>query len=249
MKRNVLFCFILSGFLCLCACRITINASGPETGSLSAKGSSTMRTEEREVEKFESLYVSNGINVYVSSGVSNRLKVVADDNLIPLVQTQVSDGRLTVRIKEGVSLKNHNGINVYVAMQRISHLKATSGADIKGTVPFTADEVRMEATSAGAISLELTAQHVHVAITSGADITLKGKAETLQASATSGADLVALGFPVRSCAVSLTSGADASVNVTETISYTVTSGADLKCKGKPRVTGSKVTSGGDVVFH
>ncbi len=241
MKKTYFILWLCACLFSLSACRVAINKTAHS-------GSGNMISEERPVKEFHSVQASQGINVYLEKGLSDKLKVSASDNLLQYIDTKVSDGILSVAFKPGIQIRNSGEVNVYVQMENIEMLSVTSAADIIGTTPFNVKAINLQATSAGDISLELTAENIQVMLTSGADITLKGKADALQATVTSGADLIASALKVRTCDISLTSGSDANVYVEENISYSVTSGADLVCKGRPKVTKSYVSSGGDVQF-
>lgn len=241
MKKT---CFIL----CLCTCLFSLSACRMTTNKSIHSASGNMVSEERPVKEFHSVHASQGINVYIEKGFSDKLKVSASDNLIQYIETTVSNGILSIAFKPDIRIRNSGEANVYVKMENIEMLSVTSAAEIIGTTPFHVKTIRLEATSAGEISMELTAENIQVTLTSGADITLKGKAAALQATITSGADLTASALKVRTCDISLTSGSDAEVYVEENISYSVTSGADLVCKGHPKITKSHVSSGGDVKF-
>lgn len=246
MRHFKFFFCLFMYWCCVTACSITINTSG--SGDRCIKGSGNLITEERQVGAFTQVHASRGINVFIESGNSGYLRVESEDNLIQYIVTEVSGSTLYVKLQDGIKISSSKALNVYVCMDKIAGLTATSGADITGTGIFEADHIRMHATSAGDITMELSAQNIEVSATSGADIVLKGRADSLKGTVTSGADIKAGELVVRSCDISLTSGADAWVNVKETLAYSVTSGADLNCKGRPRIVQSHVSSGGDVRF-
>lgn len=243
--------FIL--WFCLCwlsplICLATTSTFAPNGNNKVIKGSGKVISEERSVTVFSKVYASSGINVFIEQGNSNSLKVSADDNLIEYIRTEVSDGTLHIGVPEGISLRNARQMDVYVKMEQIESLKTTSGADIKSTTPLTVRNISLTATSAGDIEIELDAQQIHASATSGADILLKGQTESLKGNLTSGASLKAPELQVKACDIYLSSGSDAYINVERSISYSVSSGADLSCKGHPEVTKSHVSSGGKVKF-
>lgn len=243
--------FIL--WFCVCwlsplICLATASTFAPNGNNKVIKGSGKVISEERSVTVFSKVYASSGINVFIEQGNDNSLKISADDNLIKYIRTEVSDGTLHIGFQEGIIPRDARQMDAYIKMEQIESLKATSGADIKGTTLLTVRDISLITNSAGDIEIELDAQQIHASATSGADIILKGQAESLKGNLTSGADLKAPELKVQVCDIYLSSGSNAYIDVEKSISYSVSSGAGLTCKGHPKVTKAHVSSGGKVKF-
>jgi hypothetical protein len=68
-------------------------------------GSGNRKTERREVSGFDRLTVEGAYAVEVACGAGPSLEVEADDNLLPLIKTEVEGGRLRIRGERGMSAK------------------------------------------------------------------------------------------------------------------------------------------------
>jgi hypothetical protein len=68
------------------------------------QGSGKVITETRKIEKFDSVDVGHMFQVEIKVGPKASLKVEADDNLMPLIVTEVNrSGEFTAYLKQGVS--------------------------------------------------------------------------------------------------------------------------------------------------
>ena len=72
-----------------CSCVVVIPGETVE-------GSGNIITEEREVAEFTKVHLKGSGNVIVSQGQTQSLQVKTDDNIMPLIETDVSDKKLTI---------------------------------------------------------------------------------------------------------------------------------------------------------
>ena len=63
------------------------------------KGSGTLASEVRQVAEFTEVELAGSADVEVTVGGEQKVVVEADDNILPLVETNVVNGRLVIRIK------------------------------------------------------------------------------------------------------------------------------------------------------
>ncbi|HTB78375.1 MAG TPA: DUF2807 domain-containing protein, partial [Polyangiaceae bacterium] len=98
---------------------------GPRTN-----GSGGAKTETRRVAAFSEVDAATGIEVRVHVGTAISVAVSGDDNIIPLVETDVSANRLHVGFKSGQSVHPATPVHVDVAVPRRTYLSATSACHV-----------------------------------------------------------------------------------------------------------------------
>jgi hypothetical protein len=69
-------------------------------------GSGNRKTESRDVPEFDGIVVNGAYQVEVVCGQPRSVQLEADDNVLPLIRTEVEGGRLHVTQERGVSLKS-----------------------------------------------------------------------------------------------------------------------------------------------
>jgi len=113
MKKIGLIVFIVCVVIGLCLANFfSIGKLGSPFPSVSfnfgngVKGSGNVSTEKRDVAGFDSVEVSGVFQVEIVAGKDFSVEVQADDNLIPLVTTEVKGGTLQIDLDKKVSARN-----------------------------------------------------------------------------------------------------------------------------------------------
>ncbi len=230
---RVTIAFILALFLSSCA--FDINFGDGE------KGNGVIAEDRREItEEFTVVSASEGLDVYVTQAKDFKITVEADENIIDLIGTDIRDGKLKVHAIENIGRATKK---VYVSLPDISGLESSSGADLIGKSVIESDKISLNASSGSDLQVEISADEVDVSTSSGADIKISGEANLLHANASSGSDIKARDFKVQTCRADASSGADISVNVSESLIADASSGADISYTGEATVQKKKSVSG------
>jgi hypothetical protein len=220
---------------------VTMSVSAQRWKTVEANGPIVKK--ERSIEGFSSIDVSAGIDVYLTQGKSSILTVETEKNLHEYIQTEVRGDVLHVFSKK--KIKDSKSKKVYVTMDVIKSLSASSAGDIIGESVINAGNIELEASSAGDIRLELNAKSVMVDCSSAGDINLEGKAGYLKASVSSAGDLNAGDFKVKEAKVSASSSGNIRVNVSDKLYARASSTGDVRYTGDPEVD-AKSSSAGSV---
>jgi hypothetical protein len=210
----------------------------------SVTGNHNVVKKERTTDSFTGIKVSTGIDVYLKQGDEFSLAVEADENLHEYIITEVKNGILDIYTE--ANIRNADRKRVYVTMKDITSLRSTSAGDIYGETPVKTDNLKLSASSAGDIKLEVYADNVDIDISSSGDITLSGEAATLNANLSSAGDLNAFNFKVKEAEVSVSSAGDADIYVTEKLNARASSAGDVNYKGDPKFIDAHSSSAGGI---
>jgi len=210
------------------------------------------KSDNRNVRNFDAVKVSSGIDLYISMGDNESVKVVADDDIIEDVKTEVRGGTLHVYMKNNNSWVNifnwgnSTSRKVYVTARELKSIEASSGSDVKSENTLKGDALKVHASSGSDVILEVVYKEVSLSSSSGSDARLSGKAKYFKASSSSGSDINARNLEAQVCRVSVSSGADATVTATDELKANASSGGDVRYYGSPSVVDINESSGGDV---
>jgi hypothetical protein len=209
------------------------------------RGNHKVTTQERKTESFSGIKVSTGVDVYLKQGEADgTLKVEADENLQEYILTEVRNGILNVYTE--VNIREAERKRVYVTMKEVTSIGATSAGDVIGESPIKTDNIKLSASSAGDIKLEIYAKDIKIDISSSGDMTLTGETEWLKADLSSAGDLNAYELKVREADISASSAGDADVTVTERITARASSAGDINYRGQPKYVDAHSSSAGGV---
>jgi len=205
-------------------------------------------TENRKVKEFNEIKVSAGIDLYLKMGDTESVKIVADDDIIDEVVTEVKDGTLRIYMKKS-NWFNWNGNKTrkaYVTVKELNVLQASSGSDVRSENTLKGEILDVRASSGSDVDIDVFYKNVSLDTSSGSDARLRGKTKTFKAEASSGSDINAGDLESKICNVRASSGSDATVNVSDELYAKASSGADIKYYGNPGIRDTDESSGGDV---
>jgi len=109
-------------------------------------GSGKVVSEDRKAGYFNAVKVSSGIDVYLTQGQKESIKVEADDNLHEYIVTEIKDN--TLKVYSNANIRKAEAKKVYVTIKDVEMLSASSAGDAMITVT---EELRARASSAGDI--------------------------------------------------------------------------------------------------
>jgi Putative auto-transporter adhesin, head GIN domain len=186
-------------------------------------GSGVRKTEKRDVGPFTAIDTSGALDVEVTCQKPASLEIEGDDNLLPLIETDVADGVL--RIKSTKHYSSRSGITVRITVPNLERIQA-SGAGKFHVADLKND--RFEIHSTGVVSVSASGQTKTVQI----DQSGAGRVDThnLRAAAVD---------------VNVSGAASVDVNATDELNVTVSGAAHVTYTGDPKVT-KRVSGAGSI---
>lgn len=147
------------------------------------EGNGSLKKLTREVGAFTSIASSGSWDVMVAYGESNSIIVEGDENLLSYIETNVENGKLTIKTKKNVNLRTKNKIVVYVSVTQLSGISLSGSGDIMGVGKFTnSDKAEFKISGSGSIKLSFDKiASIESAISGSGNIRLEGSASQLDA--------------------------------------------------------------------
>ncbi|MCG2462252.1 DUF2807 domain-containing protein [Flavobacteriaceae bacterium F89] len=221
--------------LFLSSCGFDINL-GP-----GVKGDGNVTKENRKItHQFTAVSASEGLDVYVTQADEFKITVEADENVIDLIGTDISNGKLRIHARENIGRATKK---VFVSLPVVTELESSSGANLTVKNVLNADHIEIGASSGSGIGVNLKASEIRANASSGANIKISGEASNLEIHASSGSGIGANDLRVKTCNAKASSGADISINVSDTLIADASSGANINYSGDATVEQKKSVSG------
>ncbi|HMT07863.1 MAG TPA: head GIN domain-containing protein [Pyrinomonadaceae bacterium] len=190
----------------------------------STKGSGNIVSEKRDVAGFNAIDVSNVFVVEVTAQSEFSVEVEADDNLLPLIKTEVQNGRLEISAEKRI--KSKSPIKVKIGAPNIEKLNA-SGA------------------SRTTIS-NISGNGIDIDISGASKVTLSGAANQLTADLSGASSIDATELQCEKVSVDSSGASKAKVNASGTLSVDASGASSISYVGTP-ATINKKTSGASSV--
>ncbi len=217
--------------------------------SVSAASSFSDKTENRNLKDFHAVKISSGIDLYLKMGDVEEVKVIANDDIIDRIITEVKDGTLHIYMKNNNLLNwgfNSGAKKVYVSVKELDEIDASAGSDVVSENTLTGDQLDVKASSGSDVKLDIVYKNFSLDVSSGSDAKISGKTKNFSAEASSGSDISAKDLESVNCNVRASSGSDISLNVSDEINARASSGSDIVYYGNPQSKNIDESSGGNV---
>lgn len=202
------------------------------------------QTEVREVGSFSGVKAAEGIDVFLTKGDKEVVKVEVTGTEPSNILTEISGSYLKIHRRDG-RYRNVEA-KVYVTYVNLDKLSASSAGSIFSEGSIEANSLEISASSAGSVEVAINAGSVEVSSSSAGHVELKGKARSISAEASSAGQIDAYDLEARKVETQASSGASVKVNVTETLQAHASSGGSIRYRGNPDRSNTTSSSGGSV---
>jgi hypothetical protein len=188
---------------------------------LGERGSGTMAIEAREVSGFSEVDLSGSGTVLVSVTGTESLTIEAEDNILPLLTSEVRDGRLILGAKQSISPTRDI---VYTVTVISLEAVAVSGSGSITAIDVDANRFEVDISGSGTVTPEGVSEHLDLSI-SGSGV-FKGEV-----------------FESATGTVSVSGSGEAIVNVTDDLEVDVSGSGTVRYIADPSVSSSISGSG------
>ncbi len=209
----------------------SISIKGPER----VRGSKNVVSEVRDVGLFNAIQVSNALDLVVSIGEQFHIEVKADDNIVPLINTDVEDNVLKIFIERGYTLRNVKSQKVYITLPLLTSISASGASSVSFTNPVKSDAFSIRASGASDIMLEADLAFLEVRLSGASDLKITGFSEYTNARLSGASDMKSYAFACDLLEAVLSGASDINITVNKKIIGNLSGASDIRFKGNPVV--------------
>ncbi|MBA3898699.1 MAG: DUF2807 domain-containing protein [Bacteroidetes bacterium] len=201
-------------------------------------------TESRELEPFSKLTVKGRFDVILIQGDFHKLELAGDENLLPEVVTEISEGELTIKLNSNYSGKER--IKLLLQMNEIEALNFSAGTLFSTGNVISGEKLALKSSSGSEGEISLNYKKLNSESSAGSSLKLEGSVDYLEISSSSGSVVEAGNLISKTCKVKSSAGSVVNVFANEEISATISSGGSLTYAGEPAITNFNTSAGGSV---
>ncbi|MDR2927131.1 MAG: DUF2807 domain-containing protein [Cytophagaceae bacterium] len=201
------------------------------------------KTETRQLEPFDKIKISKGINVTLREGEKPEANIIILNAELEDVLIQQQGRELTLKMK--TKIYKDVAVNVYVSYQNIREILAGTGSSLDSEDIIEADQLLLEAGMDASIEMEVEVKKLKVSATA-ARVQVRGIADYIEVSASTGGKYLGSELECKEAYVRASTGAMAQVYVTDKLDANAGTGAKVEYAGKPEKVAIKTTLGGKV---
>jgi hypothetical protein len=116
-------------------------------------GKGDVISETRTIVGYQAIELSTDATVYLAGGDENSIEILAQENILPYIQTVVENGRLVIKEKHGVHFGKHEPIRIYITAPGITSLTISGSGTIEATTNWQGTELHTTISGSGNIHL------------------------------------------------------------------------------------------------
>ena len=210
-QTHILVCIVLAVALSGCSIK-------------GIKGSGNRKTEKRDLPAFKAMDTTGAYRVEVLCQKPASFEIEADDNILPLIKTEVRDGVLYVNGEQRYN--SENAVALRISLPELISISSRGAGEIT-VQDASGDDLKIEST--GASSIKAT-----------------GKLKTANISSTGAGDIDASRLQAEKVKVTVTGAASISVYASEQLDVSVSGAGSVSYSGNPKTVNKSVSGLGSV---
>jgi Putative auto-transporter adhesin, head GIN domain len=214
MKTKLLLVILLMFAALSCGCKFGRGIAG----------SGNRKTEKRELKSFNAIESSGAYEVSITCQKPVSFEIEADDNILPLIKTEVRDGILYVTSDQEYHTSKSPALRI-------------SLPDLSRVANHGAGEVSIADTNSSDLKIESTG---------AADINAAGKAKSVTISSTGAGKIDTSKLTAEKASVTVTGAANVDVYASDQLDVTVSGVGNISYSGNPKVVNKNISGIGSV---
>ena len=232
--------------LLLLVCSVTIIAASCNfRGGKRINGNGKIITETRNTGDFAGVSSSGSFDLYVNSGPFS-VKIEAEENLLPYIETYVENGELKIDTKDGYWINTNRDAKIYVTAPTFNRIYSSGSGDIIGQNKIT-DPKRIVVGVSGSADIKLIvdAPEIQADITGSGEADLQGDTKVFSAQINGSGEIKAQYLKAEETTIDINGSGDAEVYASVKLNVNVAGSGNVKYRGNAQVS-SNIAGGGKV---
>lgn len=208
------------------------------------EGEGEIVEKEIQVQNFQFLSLSNSVQVELSQGETQQVRMKAKENLFDLLNTELVNGEWDIRFKK--CIKNSDELIVFIQIPNIESISIKGSGNVKSVGKLNLDKLLLKINGSGSFNLDLQASQIATSINGSGDITLLGSAASHEIKINGSGDLDAKKLLTANTSIKTNGSGDAKILATESLDIKINGSGDVDYSGNPKTMNSKINGSGKI---
>ncbi len=209
-------------------------------------GSGNVIKETRPVSGFTSIALTCFGDVQLTQGDADSLVIEAEDNIMPMLVSEVQGSQLVLKTKPNTSYSTTRGVRFIITVKDLREIRSSASGNVNAG-EIKSGSFNMVLNGSGDVTLAgLQASALSVEVTGSGNADVRGgQADQITANLHGSGDFTASNLASQTARVTVTGSGNATVWAKTSLSATLNGSGDLEYFGSPSVN-SNVTGSGRV---
>ncbi|MBX3065050.1 MAG: DUF2807 domain-containing protein [Anaerolineae bacterium] len=229
-------------------------------------GSGVIKTEPRTVAGFSSIQLQTSGNIFIEQTGEETLTIEAEDNIIPLLTSDVANGRLVLGSRPNTSYTTTKDITYHITVKALDQVVLTGSGNIN-VKPINTAAFNIEINGSGNVTVDqldglqqlsvniggsgdatvtaVTTQTVTVNISGSGDVKVAGQGDSQLISVRGSGNYNGEGLTTQSAQVNIAGSGSAVINAAQTLDVLIGGSGSVSYLGSPTIN-QQITGSGTV---
>ena len=208
------------------------------------RGNGNVVKQERKVAAFNAIDVSGAFDVYITQGSTQLVVVEADENLLPLIRTEVKGGILMVGNEKPI--RDPKSLKVHITVPDLKGIEISGAVNLHSQNKLTFSELEIKISGAAGITLELAVQKLEIGSSGGSEMKLSGMANRVDMNVSGAVNLHAFDLMTEVIHLKISGAGDAEINVSRELYADISGAASVRYKGDPPKVDANASGAGSI---
>jgi len=207
------------------------------------RGNGNVRSETRLPGSFKSVASHGSFDVFVSSG-EQAVKIEAEENLLPYIETYVEGYTLHIGTKDNYWLNPGRKVKIFVSCPDYESIRSYGSGDIIGESKITnSSKLELGVNGSANIKMDIEAPEINTETNGSGDIFLKGQTKSFEGEIHGSGNIKALDLRSGDATIKIYGSGDADVFVEGKLDVHVAGSGDINYKANAQISSSIAGSG------
>jgi hypothetical protein len=199
-------------------------------------GNGNVKTQNREVSAFNSIRVSGGYEVYLQRGEKESLDIEADENILPVIISEVKDSVLEIYSQKTIFRSKKQ--KLIITCSKLKSLDLSGATDLKSDSLFVLNNLDITISGAAKIDMKVDADKLNTEVSGSAELVFSGKANEFATSISGAGKINGEKLEVKKCNIEISGMGEAKVNAKEKLDVTISGMGEVEYYGNPQINQS-----------
>lgn len=228
------------------------------------EGNGDLKSEERSASSFTSIANTTSFHVIYVKGGEHSIRVEAESNLLPYIETDISGGALEIRTVRGTNCLKYSIQPVITVTAPMINELVNSGSGDMAAGPLEGEEVKLIASGSGDITAgeisgddvtvivsgsgnvateEIAVTSIRATVSGSGDLTVSGEASNARYILSGSGQVVAGNLVAEEAIVTISGSGSVYTTVTDKLDAVISGSGNIYLSGTPQVSLTRTGSG------
>lgn len=207
-------------------------------------GNGKVQEENRTTEEFNGIHASGMYEIHLVQDEDYRLKVVADENLLSLIRTEVNGGILEIRSEENI--REAEALDIYISAPNIDEIDLSGAVELRGKGVFKGKELKIESSGAAQIDLSLGVDRLSLDLSGASEVKLSGAADRVRIESSGASEIKMFSLKAQYVSVDVSGASDLELYAEEELQIEASGASEIEYVGNARITRQNLSGASNV---